>query len=404
MRPLGFRKRLLLALILFSLVPAAVVTLAWATVTWSALPLVTAGAAWARVTATGDAAIAAARSVRLDASRSEAIEAHARELAASAVQARRLNFVTGRLAPIVFVAALIVLAFLGLAASRVAGHLSRQLSRPLQELVGWTHLIRESNPLPAEGEARGAPEFGLLRDGMRAMATELTESRARAVEAERLVAYRETARRVAHELKNPLTPMQFALAQLKRTAAPEAQEPLRVLEEETARLQRLATSFSQFGTLPTGPAAAIDVGELLRTTVTACVPSHLAVRYDLPADLPSIVGHHDPLQRAVMNVVLNAVDACGNAGTIGVTARPHDSGVALEVADSGPGIPPDVLPRVFEPYLTRKAGGTGLGLAIARHAVETHGGRIVASSPATGGALIRIELPRTPPAPAEART
>jgi signal transduction histidine kinase len=398
---LDFRKRLLLALSLFSIIPAAVVTVAWAVVTWRALPLVTAGAAWDRVVDSGNAALTATASDSLSADARTALQVHARELEAAATQARRLEFVIGRFAPVVALGASAVLLLVALAASRVAGHLSRQLSRPVHELVGWTQTIRSGTSLPARAVARGAPEFEVLRTGMREMAAELEAGRQRAVEAERLLAFRETARRVAHELKNPLTPMQFALANLRRFTAPEGAESLRVLEEETGRLQRMATSFSQFGTLPSGPAAPVDMAELLRTTATACVPSHLALRLELPTDLPPLVAHHDALQRAVMNVILNAVDACGNAGTITVRARQDGSSIATDIADSGPGIDHELLPHVFQPYVTRKPGGTGLGLAIAQQVVQSHGGTIVALSPPGGGTTIRFHLPVHP---AEVRT
>jgi signal transduction histidine kinase len=398
---LDFRKRLLLALSLFSIIPAAVVTAAWATVTWRSLPLFSAGAAWERVVLTGNAAIEVVASDALSPASRAAVDTHARELEAAATQARRLDFIIGRFAPVVAAAAVAVLMLIALAASRVAGHLSRQLSRPVQELVGWTHAIRAGSPPPARTTARGAPEFEVLRSGMREMAAELELGRQRAVEAERLIAFRETARRVAHELKNPLTPMQFAIANLRRVTPPEGAESLRVLEEETGRLQRMATSFSQFGTLPNGPAAPVDVGALLRNTATACVPSHLALDLDLAPALPPLVAHHDALQRAVMNIILNAVDACGNAGTIRVRSWVERDAILAEISDSGPGIDPAVLPHVFEPYVTRKQGGTGLGLAIALQVVQSHGGVIAAQSPESGGTTIRIELPVHP---AEVRT
>jgi signal transduction histidine kinase len=225
------------------------------------------------------------------------------------------------------------------------------------------------------------------------MAAELAAGRERAVEAERLIAFRETARRVAHELKNPLTPMQFAIATVKAQAPASLHESVRVLEEETARLAKMAKSFAQFGRLPDGQRSDIDVGELLRATATACIPSHLATDIAIADDLPRILGFHDALQRAVMNVVLNAVDACGNAGTIRIAATRRDDRVRIEVADTGAGIPPDQLATIWEPYVTHKDGGTGLGLAIAEQAVRAHGGRVSAESHPGEGARIILELP-----------
>ena len=393
MTRLDFRKRLFLILSLFALVPAALLTIGWTLVVWRAVPFAAAGAAWERVATSGETAVAAARQSPLTPAQAAALAAHERELQASVVQARRLDFLVRRAAPVFMLGAVAALVVLWVAASRVAGHLSRQLSRPIHELVGWTEMIEHGQQPPVGAATRGAPEFETLRQRMRRMAAELAAGRERAVEAERLVAFRETARRVAHELKNPLTPMQFAIATLKRQAGDPLQDSVRVLEEETARLERMARSFAQFGRLPDGQRSAIDVGELLRATATACVPSHLALTVDVEPGLPTFEGVHDELQRALMNVILNAVDACGNAGAITLAAHRHDGALRLEVADSGPGISPERLAEIWRPYVTSKAGGTGLGLAIAEQAITRHGGRVGAESTVGRGTRIRFELP-----------
>src|SRR5262249_11314995 len=147
-----------------------------------------------------------------------------------------------------------------LVSSRVAGHLSRNLSRPLKELVGWTAHIGRGEPLPEGLPRRGAPEFEVLRHRMRAMARELELGRARAIEAERAAALRESARQVAHELKNPLTPIRFAVERLRRelpSLSPSLSETVDVLDVESRRLEAMARSFSQFGRLPEGPQAEV---------------------------------------------------------------------------------------------------------------------------------------------------
>lgn len=393
MRPLDFRKRLFLTLSLFALLPAAVLTVAWGIAAWRAVPFATAGPAWERVASSGEKAISAVRRAQLDSAQANALREHERELEASVVQARRLDFIARRFAPVVIVFAIGALVLLWIAANRVAGHLSRQLSRPINELVGWAEMIEHGQQPPAVGAARGAPEFETLRQRIRRMATELEIGRQRAVEAERLVAFRETARQVAHELKNPLTPMQFAIAQIRRNAPDSIKESVRVLEEETTRLDRMARSFAQFGRLPEGQRSDIDIGELLRNTASACVPPHLSLTLEIAEPLPRVHGYHDALQRAVMNVVLNAVDACGETGTITVRAAAHGDAVRLEVADSGPGIPPARLDDIWKPYVTTKTGGTGLGLAIAEQAVRAHHGTVSAESTVGRGTMIRFELP-----------
>ncbi|MGQ0650417.1 MAG: sensor histidine kinase [Gemmatimonadaceae bacterium] len=396
MKPLDYRKRLFLVLSLFALLPAAVLTVAWGFVVWRAVPFAAAGAAWERVAATGERAIESVRRAPLDDEQATALLTHERELQASVIQARRLDFIARRFAPVVIAVAIVALVVLWIAASRVAGHLSRQLSRPIHELVGWAEMIEHGEPPPNRSDARGAPEFETLRQRMRRMAAELEGGRARAVEAERLLAFRETARRVAHELKNPLTPMQFAIAQIKRDAPESSRESVRVLEEEIARLDRMARSFSQFGRLPEGQPSEIDLAELLRATATACVPSHLALHFEIDEPLPHLHGNHDALQRAVMNVVLNAVDACGNAGTITLRAATSNGRLRLEIADTGKGIPAEHLPEIWKPYVTHKRGGTGLGLAIAEQSIRAHRGIVSAESAVGAGTVIRFDLPLTP--------
>ncbi|HYW49434.1 MAG TPA: HAMP domain-containing sensor histidine kinase, partial [Gemmatimonadaceae bacterium] len=213
----------------------------------------------------------------------------------------------------------------------------------------------------------------------------------------RLGAFRETARRVAHELKNPLTPIRFAVARLRKGATPDLQETIDVLETETQRLDTLAKSFAQFGRLPDGPVADVDVGELLRYAARSTLPPTATVTLQIPDALPYVSGHHDPLARAVSNLLLNALDAAGPEGTITVfaesVATPTPS-VRISVHDTGAGIPPETLCRIWEPYVTTKPGGTGLGLAIVRQTILAHGGSVAASSEPGHGTTITLTVPR----------
>jgi signal transduction histidine kinase len=285
----------------------------------------------------------------------------------------------------------------------VAGHLARQLSRPLDELVGWTGLIRSGTALPAATRRRGAPEFEVLRTGMRTMADELEAGRRQALEAERAEAFRESARRFAHELKNPLTPIRFAVDRLRRTAPPELHDTVEVLAEEASRLETMARAFAQFGRLPDGPAADVDVADLVARAAQATVPDRLTLDLQVADALPFVHGFHDPLVRAVTNVLINAVEACGAAGTITVRVAADERAigpcVSIAIRDTGPGIEPSALARIFDPYITTKPGGTGLGLAIARQTITAHGGLVEADSTPGAGTEIRFLLPVHPAVP-----
>lgn len=419
MNQLRFRTRLVLILSLFAIVPAFLLTLLWSGTVSTALPFVTGRPAWDSVAASGEKAIAAARQAPLTPSQRRAIDAHERELRTSVEQARRYSFLAGRTVRIIAIGGLLALLILTGAASRVAGHLSRQLSRPLDELVRWTELIGHGEPLPPPPEptlvsgarngddgttievttsrVRGAPEFETLRRSMREMVSELEHGRRQAVEAERLHAFRESARRVAHEIKNPLTPIRFALARLRGQAPQALQEDVDVIAMESERLDRMARSFAEFGRLPEGPPSEVDMGELVRYTARSSVPPGIALNLQIDENLPRVYGHNGALAGALSNVLLNAVDASGNNGHITVKASGVKLGgrdaVRISVADDGKGIASENLQTIWEPYVTNKPGGTGLGLAIARQAVWAHDGTVNATSTLGRGTEIQFTIP-----------
>ena len=397
MNRLDFRGRLFLILLLFAVIPSVVLSLAWGVTSSLVLPIGGATTAWDSTAATGARALEVARSRRLSATDSTAVAAHEETLRENVLRANQAGFFFKRAATAVIVAVLLAFAILVVVGLRVAGHLSRNLSRPIQELVGWTEHIAKREPLPEGAVKRGAPEFEVLRTRMREMSQELEQGRRTALEAERAAALREAARQVAHELKNPLTPIKFAVDRLRREAPASLQETVDVLSVEATRLEEMARSFAQFGRLPEGPLAPIDVGELARYTARSSVPSGVNLDVRVADNVPLIHGQHDALARAVSNVVLNAVEACRSSGSISVDVRPAHwnggSAVQLSVADTGHGIPPERLARIWEPYVTYKAGGTGLGLAIARQAVLVHGGEVSATSEVGKGTTIRFVLP-----------
>ena len=397
MKRVGFRGRLFLILLAFALVPSILISFAWSATGSFVLPMFGATAAWDSAAASGERAAESLRDAPLTTEQRRALDVHEGTLRESVVFARRAEFVFRRAAQQLAFATLFFVLVIGVVASRVAGHLSRNLSRPVQELVGWAASIGRGEPLPNTPPRRGAPEFEVLRNSMRQMAGELELGRASALEAERAAALRESARQVAHELKNPLTPIRFAVARLRRDAAPELAETVEVLEIESQRLEAMAKSFAQFGRLPEGPKAEVDVGELARYTARATIPPEMESTVDVADDVPMVHGHHDALARALSNILLNAVDACRGGGSVAVrvkrSALSGRDAVEIAVADTGCGIPPERLNRIWEPYVTSKPGGTGLGLAIARQTVLAHSGTVSATSAAGAGTEIRLVIP-----------
>ena len=404
MLQLSYSSRLLIILAALALVPAIGVTIAWSVGVGRALPLIGEAAAWERVASSGSRAIEEVRKAELSPGQRAALQNHERELSQSLTQARRLEFIVDRFVPLMAVGAIVGLLLLALIVSRVAGHLSRQLSRPINELVGWTEHIAHDEPLPPASTVRGAPEFETLRRRMRAMSEELATGRSRALEAERLRAFRESARRFAHELKNPLTPIQFALARLEREAPPSLGDVVEVLRTETSRLDQMSRAFAQFGRLQEGPISDVDIGEMVRYASRATVPPDIAVDVKVQSEEVMIRGHHDALQRALSNVLLNAADASGPGGKIevgvGKTTMAGAEAVQIHIRDNGPGIPPERIQTIWEPYITSKPGGTGLGLAIARQAILAHDGSIDIQCPPGGGTVVTFVLPTQRPSAA----
>ena len=399
LKRLGFRSRLLVILALFAFVPAIVLTVAWGATIVGFLGQIDGAAAWEQAASTGGATITIARRGARSATDSAVISAHEQELTRSLTNAERFGFLSRQGGVALLVLGTLLLAILTFLASRAAGHLSRQLSRPLTELVRWTALIRRGEPLPTS-DGRGAPEFEVLRSEMRQMEVGLAAGRQAAIEAERLEAFRESARQVAHELKNPLTPIRFAVTQLQRTVGPELADVVDVLASETARLDAMATSFAQFGRLPEGPVSAVDMGDLVRAVTRTTIPVAVPCTVDVAEELPLVMGQYDALSRALANILLNAVQASPGDPRLAVSVclRRATAGtsVVIAVRDHGVGIAPDRLERIWEPYVTDKTGGTGLGLAIVKQTMVAHHGTVEAKSTLGAGTEIRLVLPAMP--------
>jgi signal transduction histidine kinase len=393
---LPFRRRIFVILVLMAAVPTGLAVVGWVLTVRTFGPTTGARASLEEVAASARGMLERVDTTRLDAPARAAMRDHLESLSRGVSLARRadrfLRYYTAGLATVVVALGGFVL----FAAVRVAGHLSRQLSRPIDELIGWTRLIRQHEPLPAGPPTRGAPEFASLRLALRDMAGVLDTARARELEAERLRAFREVARRVAHEIKNPLTAMRIAVDQLghhKDAVAARTALAVDVLRAETDRLERLAQEFSDFGRLPEGPKSEVDIVELLEELGRTAVTADVRVQVAANGGRRSIQGHYEPLRRAFSNLFRNAAEAMGGRGTIDVSVSGEGRGIVVAVADHGPGIPAELRGRVLEPYVTTKPGGTGLGLALVRQTVDAHQGTIAVSETVGGGATFTLVFP-----------
>ncbi len=331
-----------------------------------------------------------------DSTLAELADRHRQNLSASVTLSRRYSFVASRTLsqlPVVAIGTAIGIALLALFAAR---HLSRTFSRPVVDLVGWTQVLARAEALPpaSRDPRREVAEIAELRNALRTMAGELKVGREREREATKLRSWTEMARRVAHELKNPLTPMRMAATTIVRLDDPRSLECGQVLVEEIDRLDEMARSFAQFARMPEGPPAPIDLGELLTSVATRYFPDVEDLELDIEATSGMVMGHHEPLVRTFRNLLVNAQEA-GSPVKVELT----HSGDQLEVriADSGPGIPENDLESIWAPDFTTKQKGTGLGLPMVRKTVEAHGGSVHAKTLARGGAEFTVSLPVTDP-------
>jgi len=393
---LPFRRRIFVVLVLMAAVPTGLAVVGWVLTVRTFGPSAGARASLEEVAASARGMLEQIDTTRLSPAARVAVRGHLDAVSRGVSFARRadryMRYYTAGLAIVVIALGALVL----FAAVRVAGHLARQLSRPIDELVGWTRLIRQHEPLPEGPPTRGAPEFASLRLALRDMARTLDTARAQELEAERLRAFREVARRVAHEIKNPLTSMRIAVDQLQRADGPSPGRTtmaIEVLSAETDRLERLARDFADFGRLPEGPTSEVDVVELLLELGHSAVPDGVVVRVTANGGRRTIQGHYEPLRRAFSNLFRNAAEAMGGRGTIDVAVAGEGRGMVVTVADHGSGIPPELRSRVFEPYMTTKPDGTGLGLALVRQTVGAHHGTIAVSETPGGGATFTLVFP-----------
>ncbi|HEX9279553.1 MAG TPA: HAMP domain-containing sensor histidine kinase [Gemmatimonadales bacterium] len=392
-----FHRRIFVILVVMTAVPTILAVAGWVLSVRTLAPSAGARASLEEVVNSARVVLQRVDTTQLPPDARAALRHHLESVSSSASLARRgetyLRYYTAGFAIVIVGLGAVVL----FAAVRVAGHLSRQLSRPIDELVGWTQLIRVHQPLPAGSPARGAPEFEALRQALRDLATALDVARDQELEAERLRAFREVARRVAHEIKNPLTSMRIAVDQLSRTVGPSdgrTDMAMQVMTAETDRLERLAREFADFGRLPEGPQSEVNVQELLEELARTGVPDGVAVTVRGNGGRCSLMGHYEPLRRAFANLLRNAAEAMHGTGAIDVGVSSDTlgggRGLVVTIADHGPGIAEELRLRVFEPYFTTKTDGTGLGLALVRQTMEAHRGTISVGETPGGGATFTI--------------
>ena len=287
---------------------------------------------------------------------------------------------------------------------------SARVTRPLAKLAAGAREVAAGD-WAVRVDARSHDEVGQLARDFNEMTRQLAEQRDRLVQAERVAAWREIARRLAHELKNPLFPLQLTLENLQRARqqTPELfdeifAESTKTLRAELDNLKTIVTRFSDFSKMPAPQLQPTNLNDAVRNAVRVYdaqfnVIGRPPVTPELYLDesMPMIQADPDLLHRALSNLVLNSLDAMPSGGTLTVRTGHNDGIVRVEISDTGAGLTPEECERLFTPYYTTKRMGTGLGLAIVQSVVSDHFGKISVESSPGHGATFRIELPVRPP-------
>jgi signal transduction histidine kinase len=281
-----------------------------------------------------------------------------------------------------------------------------RVTRPVERLAHAAQEVAAGN-WNVRVEVLGGDELGQLADSFNRMTTELLGQKERLVQAERVAAWRELARRLAHELKNPLFPLQLTMENLVR-ARQQSQEQFeevfressRTLLAEIANLKGIIGRFSEFSKMPQPQLQPVQLNEVVRGVVQLFraqldAPGRAKIKCELELDphLKMVAADAELLHRAISNLVLNAMDAMPQGGTLRLRTRQEAGKVLIEVEDTGAGMTADERERIFTPYYTSKAQGTGLGLAIVQSVVSDHGGTVRVQSEAGRGTTFVIELP-----------
>ncbi len=281
--------------------------------------------------------------------------------------------------------------------------ITARVSHPIEQLARAAEEVAAGN-WEVRVPERGRDEVTVLAESFNHMTSELSAQRERLVQSERVAAWRELARRLAHELKNPLFPLQLTVENLVRARKLSAAEFDEVFDESTrtlgmeiANLKTIIGRFSDFSKMPKPQTEAIDarvVVERARSLYEAAAEQNLTFATDLSGQSMPLNADPELLHRALSNLVLNAIDAMPNGGTLTLAARPVENQIEIRVSDTGEGLTPEECERLFTPYYTTKQHGTGLGLAVVQSIIADHGGTISVESRPAKGATFIITLPR----------
>ena len=289
-----------------------------------------------------------------------------------------------------------------LAGAGIGYSMAERIADPVNRLTRATRRIA-SGQFDTRLAATSSDELGRLVEDFNHMARDLEQQRTDLERTNRLEAWAEMARQVAHEIKNPLTPIQLNAEHLRRVntdrgapLTPVLDQAVNTILSQVKLLRQIASEFSSFASSPIVQRTPVDTAELLREIVDpyrSALAGHIQFNVDVAFNLPAVYIDRTLVTRSLTNIIENALHAMGPRGTLTIVASRDDDDVRIHVSDTGAGMDPDALARAFEPYFSTKASGTGLGLPIAKRNVELSGGTITIQSERGRGTTVELTLP-----------
>jgi two-component system nitrogen regulation sensor histidine kinase NtrY len=278
--------------------------------------------------------------------------------------------------------------------------IAQQLSTPVRELTVAAREVGKGN-LEVQVPQRSSDEIGELVKSFDQMVREIKSSRVNLAQAERKLAWTEMAKQVAHEIKNPLTPMKLAVQHLRQAFKDKAKDLPAIVDlttktviEQIDALSRIATEFSNFARMPERKFERVDLGKTILESVDLFSKINgIEFRLNFGDTRSHIIADRDELRRVFINIFRNSIQAMPKGGVVKIEMRSAGNSCTLSISDSGEGIPPELLSKVFEPNFSTKSDGTGLGLAISQKIIQELNGTISISSTVGKGTTVEITLP-----------
>jgi len=295
--------------------------------------------------------------------------------------------------------AIIFIIVIALISILTARKLSKNITNPIFALVEGFEDVKKGN-LETKVQVKAKDEIEYLIDSFNKMVEDLKLNREKLIYAEKVAAWRDVARAVSHEIKNPLTPISLSLSRIRKKIYDKSidkdllNECFNTIEEEIESLRRLASEFSEFARMPKPQFKKENLNDIIKNvySIYEFNEKGIEIEIDLNEDINQVLIDKDQIKRVLSNLIKNAIDASNTNSRIIIRSCVKNNTICLEIQDFGTGINEEIKEKVFEPYFTTKSRGSGLGLSIVKRIIEEHSGEIEIHSKVDKGTTFIIKF------------